>query len=200
MGTRRAARLSREQWIEAALALLARGGSSAVEIEPMARSLRVTKGSFYWHFRDRNDLLASVLRRWEESETVKVIGRVEAGGGSALERLRRLFSIAIERRTMDLEVALRQWARQDPRALRAVLRVDARRIAYVRALYVDAGLAALEAEARALLAYSALLGEAFIASPRGSETPERLRRLAIETLLGGTSSRRASRGGGNAAE
>jgi AcrR family transcriptional regulator len=185
MRIRRAARLSREEWIEGALAALARGGSGAVGIEPLARSLRVTKGSFYWHFRDRNDLLASALRRWEESETLNVIGKVEAAGGAAVDRLRRLFSIAIERRSMDLEVALRQWARQDPRALRAVLRVDARRLAYLRALYLEAGLEAPEAEARGLLAYAALLGESFITSPRGAETPQRLRQGATAVLLGG---------------
>jgi AcrR family transcriptional regulator len=185
MKPRPAARLSRERWIDAALALLARGGTAAVEVEPLARSLRVTKGSFYWHFRDRQDLLAASLRRWEGGDTLNVRGRVEAGGGTALERLRRLFSIAIDRRTLALEVALRQWARQDARARRAVVRVDASRIAYVRALYLESGLPAREAEPRALLAYAALLGEAFIASARRSETPERLRRRAIEALLAG---------------
>jgi AcrR family transcriptional regulator len=194
MRTRRASRLSREQWVEAALALLARGGSGAVEVEPLSRSLRVTKGSFYWHFRDRGDLLASALRRWEESETLRVIERVEAGGGSAVERLRRLFSIAIGRRSMDLEVALRQWAQHDPRALRAVLRVDARRLNFLRGLYTEAGMEAVEAESRALLAYSAVLGESFIVSPRGAETPRALRQRAIEVLLGGLSRRRAPRG------
>lgn len=159
-------RLSRDRWIDTALALLAAGGSDAVKVEPLARRLRVTKGSFYWHFRDRRALLLAVLRRWEEVETLAVGEAVEAAGGTAEERLRRLFHLAMERRSMALEAALRAWAARDRNAREAVERVDGLRLAYLRDLYVAAGLPGAEAEARGFVAYALLFGESFIQSPR----------------------------------
>jgi len=178
-------RLSRESWLDAALALLATGGSEAVKVEPLARRLRVTKGSFYWHFRDRRELLAAALRRWEQVETLAVLDAVEAGGGTAVERLRRLFAIAFERRIMELEVALRRWAAREPRAREAVVRVDGRRLAYLRDLYVAAGLAPEAAEARGFVAYAALFGESFVRSPRDAKMRAALILRSTELLLQG---------------
>ena len=178
-------RLSRDSWIDAALALLARGGSEAVKVEPLARQLGVTKGSFYWHFRDRRGLLAAALRRWEEVETLAVREAVEAGGGTALERLRRLFAIAFERRIMALEVALRGWAARDRGARDAVVRVDGLRLAYLRDLYLEAGLARAEAEARGFLAYATLFGESFVRPPGGAGLRAALVARSTDLLLRG---------------
>lgn len=180
-------RLSRESWIDAALALLAKDGSEAVKVEPMARRLGVTKGSFYWHFRDRRELLAAALRRWEQVETVAVRDAVEAGGGTAAERLRRLFAIAFERRIMALEVALRSWATRDRGARNAVVRVDGLRLAYLRDLYVGTGLARAEAEARGFLAYATLFGEPFVRSPGDADLRASLIARSTGLLLRGLS-------------
>src|SRR5438477_7765626 len=103
MATRRSAvsetRLSAQDWETAALEALADGGVAGVAVEPLARRLGVTKGSFYWHYADREALLAAALSRWEKSHTesiiaaladvrdprerlVRLIGRVSAGGRS----------------------------------------------------------------------------------------------------------------------
>lgn len=185
MRNRTSPRLSREPWVNAALDLLATGGDEAVKVEPLARQLRVTKGSFYWHFRDRRDLLAEALRRWEKRETVAVVHAVEAGGGSAVERLRRLFTTAFERRLMELEVALRRWAVRDRLARAVVERVDARRLAYLRDLYVAAGLRHEDAEARAFVAYATLFGESFVRFPRDTELRTALIARGTELLLQG---------------
>lgn len=178
-------RLSREPWVDAALAQLAAGGDDAVKVEPLARRLRVTKGSFYWHFRDRRDLLAEVLRRWERLETSAIKDAVEARGGGAVERLRRLFDVAFERRIMELEVAVRRWAARDRRARVVVTRVDERRLAYLRELYVAAGLAPEEAEARGFVAYSMFFGEFFLHSPRDATRRAALVARSAELLLQG---------------
>src|ERR671910_2473019 len=66
----RAGSLKAEDWVEAARAVMAEGGIDAVAVEPLARRLGVTKGSFYWHFKDRRALLETTLERWEEESTV----------------------------------------------------------------------------------------------------------------------------------
>src|SRR5215217_5141721 len=65
----RAGALKAEVWVGAARAAMAEGGIDAVAVEPLARRLGVTKGSFYWHFKDRRALLEATLEGWEEEST-----------------------------------------------------------------------------------------------------------------------------------
>lgn len=154
--------LSRDRWTDAALAALSSEGLEAVRVEPLARRLRVTKGSFYWHFRDRNDLFAAMLARWEQVATQAIIDEVEALTGPAAARLSALFELALGAGIMELEVALRQWARREDRVARALKRVDGRRLGYLQRLFGELGLAPEEAAARAFLAYATLFGDHFI--------------------------------------
>lgn len=193
-GKARGPRLSRERWVDAALTLLAEGGRGAVQVEPLARRLRVTKGSFYWHFRDLGELLDASLRRWEDVETLAIKERVEAGGGTAVERLRRLFTIALGRRAVALEVALRQWAGSDRRARAAVARVDRRRLGYLSALFAEACLAAEEAQARGFLAYAVLFGDFFIRLPGARATRADLLERSTAFLLADVAGGRSSSG------
>src|ERR671924_465149 len=88
-------RTPRSSWIDEGLRALAAGGPDAVRIEPLARALGVTKGGFYWHFEDRRALLDELLYAWERESVDEVIERVDAGGGDARAKLRRLSAIAI---------------------------------------------------------------------------------------------------------
>ena len=82
-------RTPRRSWIDQGLRALADGGPDAVRIEPLAKSLGVTRGGFYWHFADRDALLAEMLDTWERAATDEVIEQVERSGGDARTRLRR---------------------------------------------------------------------------------------------------------------
>ena len=150
-------RLTRQDWLTAALSTLARDGVAALRVEPLAKRLGVTKGSFYWHFADRPALLASVLVEWERRATDAVIDEVEAAGGDAAARLMNLFRIAA---TADgrLERAVRAWAATDAAAVAVQGRVDARRHAYLTAQFSAAGFAASEAASRARIAYRWVMG------------------------------------------
>ncbi|NLB15124.1 MAG: TetR/AcrR family transcriptional regulator, partial [Gammaproteobacteria bacterium] len=88
--TERASRLSANDWAQAALDLIAEEGVHAVAVEPLARRLGVTKGSFYWHFPSRDALLRAALERWEQVELDEVFARLEAVVDPR-ERMRELF-------------------------------------------------------------------------------------------------------------
>ncbi len=166
--------LSRDRWTDAALEVLVHGGIDGVRVEPLARRLGVTKGSFYWHFRDRRALLDAMLDRWETVATQAIIDEVDALGGSPATKLRALFEIAVRNAPMALETALRQWSAREARVRRAVQRVDERRMRYLRTLFEALGVAQGEAHARSFLAYASLFGDHFIAA---RETPLRRRDL-----------------------
>ncbi len=152
------ARLSADDWLDAALAAFERGGVEAVRIEPLSKVLRVTRGSFYWHFDDRDALLRRLLERWEVRETSRIIDSVEAAGGSAAERLLRLLETCA-RDEGRLEMALRNWANSDEQARTAIAQVDLRRTEYIAALLSEHGLPPEQTEKRSRVAYAAWLGE-----------------------------------------
>ena len=86
-------RTPRSKWIEQGLQALAAGGPDAVRIEPLAQALGVTRGGFYWHFQDRNALLAEMLDRWERATTEEVADRLEREGGDVRDKLQRLLAL-----------------------------------------------------------------------------------------------------------
>ncbi len=155
-------RLTREQWTLAALHALARGGHDALRVEPLAKSLGVTKGSFYWHFDDRQALHQAVMEAWEHLATEQIIKEVDASGAeSAEDRLRTLAHLVFRGDPAGdaIEPAIRVWARTDPAVAEAAGRVDQRRLDYVSALLRDAGLEPELASQRAHTLYRTLIGE-----------------------------------------
>jgi AcrR family transcriptional regulator len=158
MVTSMKSRLDRDAWIAAGLAALAEGGVEAVRVERLAAMLRITKGSFYWHFRNRPDLLAALLEAWQAAATGDIIAHVEARGGDAGARLRHLITI-VTRSDGRLDMAVRNWAGQDAAAAGAMAAVDGQRLGYVAGLFEELGFAPAEALARARFAYQALIGQ-----------------------------------------
>src|SRR5215475_9213904 len=82
--------LDEEAWIEGGLELLASDSVDGVGIEALARKLGVTKGSFYWHFKDRAALLQAMLRSWQRKATLAIIERLEQSDKPPAERLRKI--------------------------------------------------------------------------------------------------------------
>lgn len=155
-------RLQRHDWIQAALGLLAEGNIEGVLIPPLAKRLEVTKGSFYWHFKSREELLDAVLEEWHQRATGRVIEKVERAADTPAGRLRALFDISNRVGVDDLggalELAIRNWARLDKRARVAIAKVDAERLDYLASLYRALGYDAAEARQRAFAQYAYSMG------------------------------------------
>ena len=149
-------RLSREEWLSRALDILALEGQAKLRIETICEALGVTKGSFYWHFKDRDDFVHSVVQFWSDRFTDPVMARVAQTSGSALDRLRILMHTVSEGGFARYDVSIRAWAAQDPDLLAAIVKtVDKRRLAFVKSLFADIGFEDRDAEmrARACVAY-----------------------------------------------
>lgn len=151
-------RLEREDWISAGLRALAAYGVEAVRVERLAAALKVTKGSFYWHFKDRPALLAALLDAWKARATQDVITTVDAGATDPLQRLRALFALTVPNDGR-LDLAVRAWAAQDVTAQAALDEIDARRLGYLETQFLALGFPAPAASARARFAYQALVGQ-----------------------------------------
>jgi AcrR family transcriptional regulator len=156
------ARTPRSAWIDAGLRAFAGGGPDAVRIEPLAKALGVTRGSFYWHFDDRGALLDALLETWERRSTDEAIEG--AHDDDPRERIRRAGLRTFSRELLPVDLAVRDWARRDPTVAARLRAVDGRRMDYLREQFSllcdDPG----EVEARSLLAFSLAIGAHFIAT------------------------------------
>lgn len=150
-------RLGTKDWIDAGLLALAEHGVEAVRVERLAKALGVTKGGFYWHFRDRGDLLDALLEAWKARATGDIIRAIEEYGGDARARLCRLmaFTIQLDGR---LARAIRDWASRDEVARTAQQQIDGLRLDYLETLFTGMNFTPAEAKARAALLYNALIG------------------------------------------
>jgi AcrR family transcriptional regulator len=155
--------LSADDWIKAAFRTLSAGGVQAIKAEAIARDLKVSKGSFYWHFKDVPDLKAQMLEHWSRAATGAIIADIEAAGGSPRDRLRLLVEEATGDRSLPYggmlaESAIREWGRHDAAAAGALKTVDTHRLAYVAELFGTGGFTADQGAAKARLLYGALIG------------------------------------------
>ncbi|MGP3952652.1 TetR/AcrR family transcriptional regulator [Streptomyces sp. 7N604] len=150
-------RLSVRDWADAALTAIGEGGLAAVAVEPLAARLGTTKGSFYWHFANREALIEAALDRWEQISTEAIIAELDHEPDPE-RRLRMLFAEASASAAGDpLEVSLLATAGH-PQVAAVLRRVTARRIAYVAQLFTELGFPPEEAHRRGLLAYTGYLG------------------------------------------
>jgi len=155
------ARLTPNDWIRAAARQMATAGVDSVRVERLSKDLKVSKGSFYWHFSDRAALLAAVLTTWEQDSTLAVIADLERHDEDPKLKLWALFEEAFGAPAEHdaLEAAIRTWASRDDVVKKVVRRVDRRRLRFVSDLLSAAGLPPAEASRRAELLYCALIGE-----------------------------------------
>jgi len=153
----RPARLSADDWASGALDMMAEQGVAAVAVEPLARRLGVTKGSFYWHFPSRDALLAAALERWERDEQEQVFGSLE-GISDPRERLSRLFGLVAHQARSHIVYSELLKALDHPAVQPVMERVSQRRLDFLTASFRQAGMGRDDARQRARLTYAAYVG------------------------------------------
>ena len=149
--TKRKPRLSRQDWIDAAIQLLVEAGIGAVSVDRLAASLGITRGSFYHHFADREDLLRAMLDFWAERWSYAVRKQIEALGLDPGTTLFARMKALRTNRAADYDAPIRAWALHDPVARAVVEQVDQARLDFVRSQFEALGFSGLDAENRARL-------------------------------------------------
>jgi len=149
--------LTASDWAEAALQLIAEKGLGALTVSALASRLGVTKGSFYWHFRGRSELLVAALERWEQRATTEAIRGLDEVADDR-RRLELILDAASQQpRSRSLYAALAEAA-EDPIVRRVLNRVASARIAYLELCYRNLGFASKVATSQAVFAYAAYRG------------------------------------------
>jgi AcrR family transcriptional regulator len=180
-------RLSRQAWIDGAVAKLAEDSVAALRVDELAEALGVTKGSFYWHFENREALLDAVLDWWRQLMTNETAASLNRLPDVPRDRLIKLISIALSPRPNvpggPFELTLRDWARRDPAVMKVVVEVDRAREAIVTDLYLAMGLEKSVARdyAHAHMAY--VIGDRMTSPSTDLIELKRRRRIALAVLL-----------------
>ena len=159
-----------------------------VRVEVLAQRLGVTKGGFYRRYRDRPALLEAILDEWVAGRLAAVQRQTELDGASPRERVRgliQLFSARLNAQGLSIELAIRQWARRDPRAAAAVSQVDAVRLERVTALYGALGFPPEAARARGLILYAFIFGQGLLLPEASSAERDAMMAACADALVDG---------------
>lgn len=178
--------LDRQAWIRQATDCLAESGVDGIRVETLAKRLGVTKGSFYWHFKDRPALLEAVLDAWQTGRVREASRLVEqaADPGEQILHVMKLHSLEPNQKGIAIELAIRDWARRDGRAMAAVESVDQARLSEASRLFERAGFKTAEARARALLLYTHAFGMSLMFFQSNSEDITALHKRISELIVG----------------
>ena len=181
--------LGRDDWLDAAAELVAEGGFDNVRILTLAGRLDVSRGSFYWHFRDHHDLIASFLQRWRERR-MNELSYWMPGGGEVESETRRILHLLLgeqsrSARRMRIELAVRDFARRDTLAAEAVAAVDEARIRQNHSLLSRIAEDTQGAHDLSLLLYVATMGAQLVMSgpDRDEAMVERIEQLIANLVI-----------------
>ena len=159
--------LGKKDWLQAALEVLNQRGISSVKVLPLSKELGVTRGSFYWHFEDRDEMLREMLQYWEREQTDSVIKHARNLGAPPRERLADVLTNVILNRRSLYDTAIAAWGMFDEHAATSYARVLRKRLRFLSSMLMEAGVDKEQADFRARL----ILGFALSSAPvRGRTT------------------------------
>ncbi len=151
---------SEDLWLDAAYDLLVTSGVEAVKIMPLAKALGLSRTSFYWHFEDRDALLAALVQRWEEKNTGNLIARCEQYAETVTEAIFNLFDCWLDAELFDaqLDFAIRNWAQAAPELKSRLEKTDRERIAAIGEMFKRFDYTDQQADVRSHTAYYTQIG------------------------------------------
>ncbi len=151
---------SQEGWLEAAYEALLESGVDSVKILPLAKRLNLSRTSFYWFFKDREELLNALIARWREKNTGNMVKRSEAYAESLPEAMLNVFDCWLDKDLFDspFEFAVRSWALQSEDILEEVRRADQTRLEALIRMFTRFGYDETAADVRARTTYLVQIG------------------------------------------
>jgi AcrR family transcriptional regulator len=168
---------SPEAWLGAAYELLLESGVDSVKIQPLAQRLNLSRTSFYWFFKDREELLAALLALWRDKNTGNFIRQAGAYAETLVEALLNVSDCWFDQGLFDsrLEFAVRSWALQSPKVQAEVQEADQQRLKALSELFRRYGQDEMSADVRARTVYLTQIG--YISMQTSEEISIRMQRM-----------------------
>lgn len=179
---------SPEGWLEAAYELLLESGVDSVKIQPLAARLKLSRTSFYWFFKDREELLTALVAKWRDKNTGALIKQSEAYAESIAEAMLNVFDCWLDKSLFDsqFEFAVRSWALQSPDVAAEVRSADQQRLDAMKRMFMRFGFKDISADVRARTMYLVQIG--YISTQPKEDLATRMRRIPeyVEIYTGET--------------
>lgn len=183
---------SQDGWLEAAYESLLESGIDSVRILPLAKRLNLSRTSFYWFFKDREELLSALLSKWRDKNTGNLIKQSQAYAETVVEAMLNVFDCWLDKSLFDsqFEFAVRSWALQSPDIQAEVREADRARIAAITDMFVRFGYDTVTADVRARTIYLVQIG--YITMQSDEEIAVRMARIPtyVEVYTGKTAQSR----------
>ncbi|NTZ90254.1 TetR/AcrR family transcriptional regulator [Agrobacterium tumefaciens] len=169
---------SQEGWLEAAYEALLESGVDSVKILPLAKKLNLSRTSFYWFFKDREELLAALLSRWREKNTGSILRQSEAYAETLAEAMLNVFDCWLDSSLFDskFEFAVRSWALQSDDILAELRKADQMRMEALSRMFMRFGHPENKADVRARTTYLVQIG--YISMQVEEDVAVRMKRIA----------------------
>ena len=167
-------RLGRDDWLHAALEMASQG-IDKVKIAPLAADMGVTTGSFYWHFKNRQELLDALLEYWEREMTDAVMNEAKNFTGLPAERIYMLMEAVMYGNMARYDLPVWQWAQSDSNAAKILKRVLKKRFNFAAWMFAEAGFSEAQAKSRGRLMVVYLMGESTLVADSLSKSKDLLR-------------------------
>lgn len=178
--------LNEQDWVKAAIEILVDENVRGIRIDSLCKKLGVTKGSFYWHFDTRNDLLVALLSSWRKRMTLNVIRSISGSQTSAKDRLRKLISLPRQPKSpasAQVEMSIRDWGRRVDMPRATVAEVDQIRMDYFTQLLSEAGFEGDDARRRAYVIYCLMMGDSILHQSLSELSHDEFLDAAMEAVL-----------------
>jgi len=175
--------VSKDQWLERALAALESKGVEAVKIERLARALGISRSGFYWHFKNRQDLLKHLLDFWVSEYTGVVTNNPDVLKLDPKKRLYTTMKIIRDKHLSKYDLAMTSWAKLDPQVLRVVKKVVKIRLDFLREIFAELGFEGDELEMRTRLFVCYHSGEDTMFPDLSNQKHSRLLKLRYRLLI-----------------
>ena len=168
---------SPDVWLSAAYESLLEAGVDSVKIQPLAKKLNLSRTSFYWFFKDREELLEALVARWREKNTGNLVKQADAYAETVAEAMLNVFDCWLDSRLFDsqFEFAVRSWALQSPEILREVQSADQQRLDALSRMFLRFGYDAPHADVRARTIYLVQIG--YISMQTTEDVSVRMKRI-----------------------
>ena len=168
-------RLSPDDWLKAAIETMCKGGVDGVKVAPLAARMGVTTGSFYWHFKNRRELLDALLDFWERTMTDEAITEARAFDGPAQDRILFLMTAVMVGNLAGYDLPIWHWAQSDKGASKVFDRTLKKRFDFAAWMFRQAGFSKQQAEVRGRMMVVYLMGESTLVSDSVSTRTEQIR-------------------------
>lgn len=123
--------MTKEDWLDSSLKLVSKYGADVLKIDSLCKKLKLTKGSFYHHFKSHKVFIEEILEYWYLTFTKNIIDEIKEFETNPLKQIELLNKI-IYSKDLNIEIEFRAWGLRNKLILPYMEKIDKERILVIK--------------------------------------------------------------------